>query len=72
MGARKLLDRRHFVPALLLGLSGALAWPAAGAAETFPAKPVRWIVPFLAGGARTTLPARSRRAPKKSLGNRSW
>ncbi|MPS28334.1 tripartite tricarboxylate transporter substrate binding protein [Pigmentiphaga sp.] len=68
MGARELLDRRHFVPALLLGLSGALAWPAAGAAETFPAKPVRWIVPFLAGGGADNIARTVAARAEKELG----
>jgi tripartite-type tricarboxylate transporter receptor subunit TctC len=40
------MKRRH----LLQAASAAIAWPAIGRAESYPAKPIRYIVPVAAGG----------------------
>jgi tripartite-type tricarboxylate transporter receptor subunit TctC len=45
--------------ALLAGGMAAAAFPGVARAETWPAKPIRWIVPYTAGGL-TDVVTRSR------------
>ena len=63
------MNRRTFLPAALASVSlgvALLAAPAAQAQSAWPAKPIRWIVPFAPGGAtdvvaRTVAPKLSER-----------
>ncbi|MDJ1159875.1 tripartite tricarboxylate transporter substrate binding protein [Chelatococcus sp. SYSU_G07232] len=45
-----MLDRRRF-SLLAAAAAGTAAWPRVAFAETYPARPVRLVVPFAAGGA---------------------
>jgi tripartite-type tricarboxylate transporter receptor subunit TctC len=50
-----LLSRLHATRRVLLGMPALLAWSASARAQSFPDRPVRWIVPFAAGGGSDTL-----------------